>query len=98
MNYPPPPFPTGNSCQAITFRRLFGPVATSDGIELRLRFNIKVQISHAGGIMLDNGVISMAVNPCRNSCALVHPNGKVYKAPDRVDMLVYDGMKRNNYM
>jgi hypothetical protein len=92
---PTPPFETDAS-RHIVFRRDFGPVASQEGVELRLRFGVRVFITLEGSVMVENGIIRMSANPKTNSCALEHPNGRIFKASEHIDVVAFDGFQRND--
>lgn len=79
----------------------FGPVPTPDGlIEIRLRDGIKVLITIDRGVLVINqsNNIRLAMSHNFASTALDHPNGRVFQQLQRIDLVVYDGMKHNRYV
>ncbi|KAG5678373.1 hypothetical protein PVAND_008055 [Polypedilum vanderplanki] len=92
-----PAFEIDNS-RHFVFKRTYGPVATPEGVELRLRFDVRVLMTIDQSVLVENGAIRIAVNPKTNSCALDHPNGKIYKTADHINLITYDGNQRNNHI
>ena len=81
--------------------KAFGPVATADGIiEIRLRDNIKVLITidHAVLVHAGSSDIKIALSNNYSGTAMEHPNGRVFQQMQRVDIVAYDGMKKNNFV
>lgn len=68
-------------------------------IQIRLRDGIKVDMTVDKSIRVINSkaniVIALSANS--NSAAMSHPNGQVFQHGPLVDIVAYDGMKRNNF-
>lgn len=93
---------TSSSSQDITdCARQFGPVPMLNGtIQIRLRDGIKVDMTVDKSIRVINpkGQIIAAMSGNCTSASLSHPNGQVFQHGVSVDIVAYDGLKRNNYV
>lgn len=81
--------------------RPFGPIAMPNGtIQVRLREGIKIDLTVDKSIRIMNpkGKIVIAMSGNSSSAALMHPNGQVFQHGGLVDIVAYDGMKRNNFV
>lgn len=95
--YPiPASYDVNNNQDVVIFRREFGPVATNDGIELRLKYGSRVIISLDGAVLVENGDIRVSVSSNGLSSAIEHPNGRVNQYRDHTDIVAYDGYRKNN--
>lgn len=94
----PPSFEVDNKRDVVTFKREFGPLASNDGIELRLNYGVRVLVSVEGGILVDNDGIRIAVSSDKLSSALQHPMGSVVQKRDRADIIAVDGLKNNTFV
>ncbi|CAG9799630.1 unnamed protein product [Chironomus riparius] len=94
----PPPFEYDRKRDVVVFKREFGPVATNEGVELRLRYGVRVFISVEGGVLVENGDISISVSSNKFLSSLKHPMGRISQIGDRADIVAYDGMDNNNFI
>lgn len=94
----PPPFEMDRKRDVVVFKREFGPVATQEGVELRLKYGIRVFVSVEGGVLVENGDIRLSVSSDKFSAALEHPMGRMIQVGDRADIIAYDGMENNTYI
>lgn len=81
--------------------RHFGPVAMPNGtIQIRMRDGIRIDMTVDRAIRVINSkekiIIAMSGNS--TSVALTHPNGQVFQHGGLVEIVGYDGMKRNNFV
>uniref|UniRef100_A0A336M9X0 CSON014149 protein n=1 Tax=Culicoides sonorensis TaxID=179676 RepID=A0A336M9X0_CULSO len=81
--------------------RPFGPCAMPNGtIQIRLRDGIRIDMTVDRAIRVVNSkekiIIAMSGNS--SSASLSHPNGQVFQHGGLVEIVGYDGMKRNNYV
>lgn len=81
--------------------RPFGPVALPNGtIQIRMRDGIRIDMTVDRAIRVINSkekiIIAMSGNS--TSVALSHPNGQVFQHGGLVEIVGYDGMKRNNFV
>lgn len=98
QNNNPPAFDADPN-RHLVFRREFGPVATTQGfIDIRMRRGINILLSLDRAILIENGEIRIAVSPDAKFCAVEHLNGQIRQTPERIDVVAYDGFKKNNYM
>lgn len=94
----PPPFELDRKRDVVIFKREFGPVATQEGVELRLRYGVRVFVSVEGGVLIENGDIRISVSSNKFSSSLEHPMGRIVQVADRADIIAYDGMENNTFM
>lgn len=94
----PPTFEVDNKREVVTFKREFGPVASNEGIELRLNYGVRVFVSVEGGVLIDNDGIRISVSSDKFSSALQHPMGRVVQKGDRADVIAVDGLENNTFM
>ncbi|XP_070494465.1 uncharacterized protein fest [Chironomus tepperi] len=94
----PPPFEVDHKRDVVVFKREFGPVATHEGVELRLRYGVRVFVSVEGGVLVENGDIRIAVSSNKFSSALEHPMGAITQTGDRADVVAYDGLENNTFI
>lgn len=81
--------------------RQFGPVPMLNGtIQIRLREGIRVDMTVDKSIRVINpkGHIVAAMSGNCSTASLSHPNGQVFQHGVSVDIVAYDGMKRNNFV
>lgn len=81
--------------------RQFGPIPMLNGtIQIRLREGIKVDMTVDKAVRVINpkGQIVAAMSGNCTSASLTHPNGQVFQHGASVDIVAYDGLKRNNYV
>lgn len=81
--------------------RHFGPVAMPNGtIQIRMRDGIRIDMTVDRAIRVINSkekiIIAMSGNS--TSVALTHPNGQVFQHGGLVEIVGYDGIKRNNFV
>ncbi|XP_001661772.2 uncharacterized protein LOC5575040 [Aedes aegypti] len=81
--------------------RQFGPVVLPNGvIQLRMRDAVVIEMTIDRSIKLVNNQerITMALSSTGTSAALNHPNGIVFQNGSRVDIVAYDGRRKNSYV
>lgn len=81
--------------------RQFGPVPMLNGtIQIRLREGIKIDmtVDKAVRVMNPKGNIVAAISGDCTSASVSHPNGQVFQHGLLVDIVAYDGLKRNNFV
>lgn len=97
-NSNPPAF-DADPYRRLFFRREFGPVATDKGfIDIRLRRGINIFLTLDRAILVDNGQVRVAVSSDGKLSSLDHPNGRLRQAPERVDVIAFDGFHKNDYV
>lgn len=98
QNNNPPVFDSDPNLHVL-FRREYGPVATQDGyIDIRLRHGINVILSLDRGVLIENGDVRVAVSADTKFASLEHPNGRVRQVADRIDIVAFDGFRKNNFV
>ncbi|XP_055642549.1 uncharacterized protein LOC129779222 [Toxorhynchites rutilus septentrionalis] len=79
----------------------FGPTVLANGIiQLRLRNSVVIEmtIDHSVKLMNHHERVTIALSSTGTSSALTHPNGIVFQNGSRVDIVVFDGRKKNPYV
>jgi hypothetical protein len=98
QNNNPPAFDADPN-RRLVFRREFGPVATSQGfIDIRLRRGIHILLTLDRSILVENGNIRIAVSSDTKFSAIEHFNGRVYQTSEQIDIIAFDGFKKNNFV
>ncbi|XP_055916019.1 uncharacterized protein LOC129948893 [Eupeodes corollae] len=78
-----------------------GPMPLPNGtIHMRLRDGVCIDMTLDKAVRVFNtrSLVALALSSNGSSSAMVHPNGRVYQNGSRVEIVTYDGMKRNNYV
>uniref|UniRef100_A0A1B0CYJ7 Uncharacterized protein n=1 Tax=Phlebotomus papatasi TaxID=29031 RepID=A0A1B0CYJ7_PHLPP len=81
--------------------RSFGVHCQPDGtilISLREGISIEMTLDRAVRVLNSRSKVALALSNTGNSAALIHPNGRVYQYGSKVEIVAYDGMRKNNFV
>uniref|UniRef100_A0A1B0CGS6 Uncharacterized protein n=1 Tax=Lutzomyia longipalpis TaxID=7200 RepID=A0A1B0CGS6_LUTLO len=98
--FPPPP-PSLIRSWNFNSPRSFGAHCQPDGtilIRLREGVSIEMTLDRAVRVINSHSKVAVALSNTGNSSALIHPNGRVYQYGSKVEIITYDGMRKNNFV
>ncbi|XP_055688185.1 uncharacterized protein LOC129792838 [Lutzomyia longipalpis] len=98
--FPPPP-PSLIRSWDFNSPRSFGAHCQPDGtilIRLREGVSIEMTLDRAVRVINSHSKVAVALSNTGNSSALIHPNGRVYQYGSKVEIITYDGMRKNNFV
>uniref|UniRef100_A0A1B0CCM3 Uncharacterized protein n=1 Tax=Lutzomyia longipalpis TaxID=7200 RepID=A0A1B0CCM3_LUTLO len=60
--------------------------------------SIEMTLDRAVRVINSHSKVAVALSNTGNSSALIHPNGRVYQYGSKVEIITYDGMRKNNFV
>lgn len=60
--------------------------------------SIEMTLDRAVRVLNSRSKVALALSNTGNSAALIHPNGRVYQYGSKVEIVAYDGMRKNNFV
>ncbi|XP_059612731.1 uncharacterized protein LOC132259195 [Phlebotomus argentipes] len=101
VGYFPPPPPSMIRNWNFNSPRCFGAHCQPDGtilIRLREGISIEMTLDRAVRVLNNHSKVALALSNTGNSSALIHPNGRVYQYGSKVEIVAYDGMRKNSFV